>query len=225
MSNSMKRRSSSTISQEKPDDQKNPLLPLDIDSSPHQDSNEPENGIPRSDSSALTQTLAGAAHLANLLPTGTVLLLQVLCPLVSNNGHCDNVRRSMTAILLTCCGLSGFFASFTDSFKGSDGRVYYGLATPKGLYTFEYMSPGNGAPDPARYKLRLVDFVHAFLSLLVFAAIALYDRNVVGCFYPAPEKETEEILGVLPIAIGIVCSMLFLVFPTRRHGIGYPVSN
>ncbi|GLJ06393.1 hypothetical protein SUGI_0038080 [Cryptomeria japonica] len=221
----MKKRSSSTISQAKTDDQKTPLVPIDSDTGPHDDSNKPQNVIPRSDSSALTQTLAGASHLANLLPTGTLLLFQVLCPMVSNNGHCDHVRRSMTAILLTCCGLSGFLASFTDSFKGSDGKIYYGFATLKGLYTFEYMSPGSGAPDPAKYKLRLVDFMHAFLSVLVFAAIALYDKNVVGCFYPAPKEETEEILGVLPVAIGLVCTTLFVVFPTTRHGIGYPVSN
>lgn len=215
----MKKRSSSTISQEKTDGQKTPLLPLDIDS------NKPEYGSTRSDSSALTHTLAGAAHLANLLPTGTLLLFQVLCPLVTNNGHCDHARRYMTAILLACCGLSGFLASFTDSFRGSNGKIYYGFATLKGLYTFEYVSPGSGPPDPAEYKLRAVDFVHAFLSLLVFSAIALYDKNVVGCFYPAPEVETEEILGVLPVAIGLVSTMLFVAFPTTRHGVGFPVSN
>ncbi|KAH9326226.1 hypothetical protein KI387_006404, partial [Taxus chinensis] len=170
--------------------------------------------------SALTQTLAGAANLANLLPTGTTLLFQVLCPLLSNHGHCDPTRRYMTEILLACCALSGLLASFTDSFRGSDGKIYYGFATLKGFYAFEYVSAGGAVPDPAKYRLRAVDFVHAFLSVLVFAAIALYDKNVVGCFYPAPEEETKELLDVLPVAIGLACSLLFLALPTTRHGVG-----
>uniref|UniRef100_A0A0C9QR52 TSA: Wollemia nobilis Ref_Wollemi_Transcript_13190_924 transcribed RNA sequence n=1 Tax=Wollemia nobilis TaxID=56998 RepID=A0A0C9QR52_9CONI len=177
------------------------------------------------ESSALGQTLASAAHLANLLPTGTLLLFQVLCPLVSNNGHCDATYRYMTAILLAVCGLSGFLLNFTDSFKGSDGKVIYGVVTPRGFKTFEYVRPGVGPADPGMYKLRAMDFVHAFLSLLVFAAVALYNKNVVGCFYPSLEEEKKEVLDVLPVAIGLVCSLLFVALPTTRHGIGYPVSK
>eukprot|EP01018_Ginkgo_biloba_P016638 Gb_04838 [translate_table: standard] len=179
----------------------------------------------RRSNSIVTQTLASTAHLANLLPTGTLLAFQILCPTLSNNGRCDPVGRFMTQILLTLCGISCFMACFTDSFRGSDGKIYYGFATPRGFWTFEYVNGGNEVPDPAKYKLRFVDFVHAFLSVLVFGAIALYDRNVVSCFYPNPKYETKEVLDVLPVAIGVICSLLFVVFPTTRHGIGYPVTT
>jgi hypothetical protein len=33
------------------------------------------------------------------------------------------------------------------------------------------------------------------------------------------------VLTVLPIAIGVVGSMLFVTFPTTRHGIGFPLST
>lgn len=173
---------------------------------------------------ALNQTLASTAHLANLLPTGTVLAFQVLCPIVSNSGHCDQVSSVMTECLLVLCALSCFLVSFTDSFRGTDGKLHYGLATPKGLWTFENLKDAV-IPDGGRYKVQFLDFVHAFLSVLVFAAIALLDDNVVRCLYPAPKHQTKEVLDVLPVGIGFFCSMLFVVFPTTRHGIGYPVAS
>jgi len=172
---------------------------------------------------ALNQSLASTAHLANLLPTGTVLAFQILCPIFSNSGHCDQVSAFMTECLLVLCALSCFFISFTDSFQGSDGKLHYGLATPKGLWTFENLS--EAIPDAGRYQVRILDFVHAFLSVLVFAAIALLNDNVVKCLYPAPDYQTKEVLDVLPVGIGVFSSLLFVVFPTTRHGIGYPVSS
>lgn len=67
--------------------------------------------------------------------------------------------------------------------------------------------------------------VHAVLSVLVFGAVALRDKNVLGCFYPRPGHEAQEVLDIVPLGVGIICSMLFVVFPTRRHGIGYPVTS
>eukprot|EP01018_Ginkgo_biloba_P016637 Gb_04839 [translate_table: standard] len=174
---------------------------------------------------ALSQTFVSTAHLANLLPTGTLLAFQILCPIFSNNGVCDAVSRFMTQCLLALCGISCFLLCFTDSFRGSsDGKIYYGVTTPKGLWVFEYVSRENGSPEPDKYKLRFVDFLHAFLSVLVFCAVALLDQNVVHCLYPSPKEQTEEVLDVLPVGIGVICSLLFVVFPTTRHGIGYPVS-
>ncbi|KAF2303282.1 hypothetical protein GH714_016336 [Hevea brasiliensis] len=171
---------------------------------------------------AISQTFKSTAHLANLLPTGTVLAFQLLSPIFSNQGNCDSVSRFMTAGLVALCGLSCFLSSFTDSFRDKNGDVCYGLATFRGLYI-----DGSVTISPelaAKYRLRFIDFMHAFMSILVFAAIALFDQNVVNCFYPTPSAETQEVLTALPVGIGVICSMLFVVFPTQRHGIGFPLS-
>lgn len=172
----------------------------------------------------VNQTFASTAHLANLLPTGTVLAFQVLSPLFSNNGNCDTASRLMTQILVFLCGISCFLVSFTDSFRAQDGNIYYGIATPGGLWTFDYVGSG-GVPDKGKYRLRFVDFAHALMSVMVFSAIALSDQNVVNCFYPAAQGETKEMLDVLPVGIGAITSMLFIAFPTTRHGIGFPVTE
>ncbi|CAK9147346.1 unnamed protein product [Ilex paraguariensis] len=80
-------------------------------------------------------------------------------------------------------------------------------------------------PDLRKYRLAFIDFVHGVLSLMVFVAVALRDKNVVSCFYPRPGHEAQEVLDIVPIGIGLICSLLFVVFPTRRHGIGYPVTT
>lgn len=173
---------------------------------------------------AISQTFQSTAHLANLLPTGTVMAFQLLAPVFTNQGECDPVSRTMTSVLIALCGLSSILLSFTDSFKDNEGKIYYGFATFNGLWVLD--GPATLPPQlAAKYRLRFVDFIHAFMSVLVFAAIALFDKNTVQCFYPTPSKETREILTALPVGIGVICSMMFVAFPTQRHGIGFPLTD
>lgn len=79
--------------------------------------------------------------------------------------------------------------------------------------------------DLGEYQVRLVDWVHGVASVMVFAAVAAREKNVVGCFWPAPGREVQEVLNLVPLVVGVVSSFLFVVFPTRRHGIGYPVTS
>ncbi|XP_041009683.1 protein DMP5-like [Juglans microcarpa x Juglans regia] len=173
-----------------------------------------------------TQTLTStAANLANLLPTGTLLAFQILTPIFTNNGACDSATRYMTLVLLVLLALSCFLASFTDSIKASDGRVYYGFTTFKGLWLFDYPdASGAGLPDLSKFRIRAIDGIHAVLSVLVFGAVAMRDRNVFQCLYPQPGQQTQEVWNIVPVGVGFICSLLFVVFPTSRHGIGYPVT-
>lgn len=172
---------------------------------------------------AIRQTFQSTAHLANLLPTGTVLAFQLLAPIFSNQGNCDSVSRSMTAGLVALCGASCFLLSFTDSYRDKNGNVCYGFATFRGLWIIDGSTTLSPEVD-ANFQLRFIDFLHAFMSILVFVAVALFDQNVVNCFYPTPSDKAQEILTALPVGIGVICSMLFVVFPTKRHGIGFPLS-
>ncbi|GJX24831.1 DMP3-like protein [Tanacetum coccineum] len=183
---------------------------------------EPPTSHPQTPS-ALSQTLTSTANLAKLLPTGTLLAFQLLTPIFTNNGSCDTATRPLTAILLVTLAVSCFLACFTDSFKSEDGQLYYGFATFQGMWLFDYYELNN-VPDLRKYRLRFIDWVHALLSVLVFGTVALRDRNVVNCFYPSPGHEAQEVLDIVPIGVGLLSSALFVVFPTRRHGIGYPIT-
>ncbi|XP_078158752.1 protein DMP3-like [Carex rostrata] len=171
------------------------------------------------------QLLTSTANLANLLPTGTLLAFQLLTPVFTHNGSCDHVTYQLTRGLLALLACSCFLASLTDSWRSpQDGQVYYGLATRGGMWLFNY-SADYPPTDLSKYKLKFIDLIHAVLSVLVFGAVALRDKNVISCFYPNPGQETQEVLDIIPLSIGVLCSLLFVVFPTRRHGIGYPVTN
>ncbi|KAI3707831.1 hypothetical protein L2E82_36695 [Cichorium intybus] len=177
---------------------------------------------------AISQTLASTAQLSNLLPTGTLLALQTVTPIFTNHGSCDAATRPLTAILLIFLTAACFLASFTDSFKSSDGQVFYGFATFKGMWLFDYQraaaSP-SGLPDLRKYRLTVVDWIHAFVSAFVLVTLAMRDRSVVSCFYPRPSHEVQEVLDIVPLGLGLVCSLVFVIFPSKRHGIGYPVSH
>lgn len=125
----------------------------------------------------------------------------------------------MINVLLGLCAISCFFFHFTDSFRGPDGKVYYGFVTPKGLAVFK-SGLGLEVPKDERFKVGFVDFVHALMSVLVFAAIALTDHRVTNCLFPGHEKEMDEVMESFPLMVGIICSGLFLVFPNTRYGIG-----
>ncbi|XP_010463647.1 PREDICTED: uncharacterized protein LOC104744317 [Camelina sativa] len=175
---------------------------------------------------AMSNTLTSAANLSNLLPTGTLLAFQLLTPVFTSNGVCDHATRSLTAVLLYMLAASCFVSSFTDSVKADDGTIYFGFVTFKGMWVVDYPDPsGFGLPDLSKYRMRVVDWIHATLSVLVFGAVALRDKYVTDCFCPSPEAETKHVLDIVPVGVGVMCSLLFMVFPTRRHGIGYLVTG
>ncbi|KAI6693166.1 hypothetical protein NL676_020876 [Syzygium grande] len=165
-------------------------------------------------------TFASLGNLVKLLPTGTVFMFQFLNPVLTNNGHCHTFNKYLSGFLIGACGFSCAFSCFTDSFTGSDGMIHYGITTAKGLWpsSAEY----SGSVDLSKYKLRAGDFVHALLSTMVFAVVSLLDPNTVECFYPSFESKQKVLLMALPPVIGAASSMVFMVYPNRRHGIGYP---
>ncbi|KAK7856421.1 protein DMP2 [Quercus suber] len=168
------------------------------------------------------KTLSGLGNLIRLLPTGTVFLYQFLSPVLSNNGDCTTtIYKYLTAILVAVCGFSCFFSSFTDSYVGDDKKTHYGIATSKGLWP----SADSKNVDLSAYKLRIGDFVHAFFALIVFGVLVLLDQKTVNCFYPMSNSTEETLLKVLPPIVGAISSVVFMVFPNNRHGIGYPSST
>jgi Protein of unknown function (DUF679) len=181
-----------------------------------------KNSIDTPIQKAISRTFKSTGHLTKLLPTGTVLTYQLLVPIFTNQGHCTQIDRYMTGCLISLCALSCFILSFTDSFRDNTGTVRYGLATRNGFWMIDgnYTVPEEMA---AGYKIRLIDYIHAVVSMLVFAAVAMLDQNVTGCFYPVPTEDARKILRALPIGIGVAGSTLFVTFPTTRHGIGYPI--
>ncbi|KAL1203186.1 Protein DMP7 [Cardamine amara subsp. amara] len=173
----------------------------------------------------MRKTFKGTAHLSNLLPTGSVMGFQILCPVLTHQGQCPTITsRWLTCFLVFVCAVSCFLLSFTDSFRDPNGKVRYGLASWSGLCVMDgsiTLTP----EEKEKYKLRFLDFVHAIMSMLVFFAVSMFDQNVIRCLFPIPSEETKEILVTLPFIIGVVCGGFFLVFPTRRHGIGSPLTK
>ncbi|KAL0412922.1 UNVERIFIED_CONTAM: protein DMP3 [Sesamum radiatum] len=185
------------------------------------------------------KTLASAANLANLLPTGTVLAFRTLIPSFSNKGTCQLSNRCLTTGLIAFCSVICFLSSFTDSFTDSDGKLYYGIATFKGLYIFNMSTtdhddaqmPGSdedeekmnnsSTMDLSKFRISLIDFVHAFVSLLVFLAFAFSDSDVQSCFFAVGGADLDVLVVNLPLAAGVFSSFLFMIFPTTRRGIGY----
>ncbi|CAL5400619.1 unnamed protein product [Camellia sinensis] len=170
------------------------------------------------------KTLATAANLANLLPTGTVLAFQALTPSFSNNGTCQIANMCLTTSLVGFCAIICFLSSFTDSFLGSDGKCYYGIATFKGLYVFNYNNHEGEERKSleylARFKINRIDFVHAFVSLFVFLVFAMSDYEVQTCLIPEVGANENALIMNLPLGAGVLSSFLFIIFPTTRRGIG-----
>ncbi|KAL5197582.1 hypothetical protein ABZP36_001094 [Zizania latifolia] len=169
-------------------------------------------------------TFGSVGDVLKLLPTATVILYEVLTPIVTNAGDCHlAANKVITPVLLVLCALFCALSQFTDSYVGADGKVRYGLVTPRGLVPFSGDDEDAGVRDFSRYRLRFADFVHASFSATVFAAVALLaDTNTVSCFYPSLKGQQKNLVMALPVAVGALASVVFVVFPSTRHGIGYP---
>ncbi|TXG65643.1 hypothetical protein EZV62_006918 [Acer yangbiense] len=194
-----------------------------------------------------------AANLSNLLPTGTVLAFQALIPSFTNNGSCITSHKVLTSSAIITFSLVCLISCFTDSFIATNGKLYYGIATRKGLHIFnrnknddgddvnsndkvpnekeegnraQHLEEGviNRVSDEkelAKYRIRFIDFVHAFCSWLVFIVYAMCSSDVMRCFYPHPSDNVNVLMVNLPLAVGGAVSFLFMLFPTKRRGIGY----
>jgi hypothetical protein len=169
-----------------------------------------------------------AANLANLLPTGTVLAAESLIPSFTNNGECTLANEYLTLGIIVCCSLGCFLSSFTDSFTGKDGKMYYGIATWNSFHIFNDIDSDDGAGREettkeflAACRITFIDFVHAFTSLTVFLVFALSNSNVQNCFFPKAGANEKALIMNLPLGAGFLASFLFMLFPTKRRGIGY----
>ncbi|KAG8075727.1 hypothetical protein GUJ93_ZPchr0006g42229 [Zizania palustris] len=171
---------------------------------------------------AIAMTFRGTAELAKHLPAGAVLVFEVLSPVFTDGGKCQDVNRVMTSWLVGLCAAACFLLCFTDSFHDGKGTVRYVVATCAGLWVVDG-TPPPPADTATAYRLKFIDFFHAALSLLVFMSVAMFDRNVGACFYPVMSSDARQVFTAVPLAGGLVGTMLFATFPSTRHGIGFPV--
>ncbi|CAI9118664.1 OLC1v1020260C1 [Oldenlandia corymbosa var. corymbosa] len=178
-----------------------------------------------SGSSNASKTFTGLGNLIRLLPTGTVFFYQFLNPILTNNGSCSSTNKIFSSLLFALCGLSCFFSTFTDSYKDDQGNLHYGIATFKGFWPTSSDPSSTTSIDFSSYKLQLGDFIHAFLSLIVFCVLSLLDSNTVHCFYPSFESSQKALMMALPPVIGSVAATVFTTFPMKRRGIGYADKN
>lgn len=183
---------------------------------------------PSTMSSGTTTTdkvMTSAANLAQLLPTGTVLAYQALSPSFTNHGDCSSSNRWLTAVLVGVLAAISLFFSFTDSVVGRDGKLYYGVATPNGFNVFNFSGEEEerewALGELHKLRLRPLDYVHAFFSALVFLTLAFSDVGLQRCFFPYAGTNTNELLKNLPLGTAFLSSFVFMIFPTKRKGIGY----
>ncbi|KAL6596614.1 hypothetical protein ACP70R_047257 [Stipagrostis hirtigluma subsp. patula] len=174
---------------------------------------------------AVDKTLSCACDIIKLLPTGTVLAFHALAPSFSNHGECASASRYLTAALVAACAASCVLLSFTDSLVGRDGRLYYGVATARGFCPFNFDGPREERRrrfgDLPRMKVRALDFVHALVSAALFVVVALGNAGVQSCLFPDVGPDVREVLTNLPVGLGFLSSMVFMIFPTTRKSIGY----
>ncbi|KAM3223709.1 hypothetical protein ACQJBY_057212 [Aegilops geniculata] len=173
------------------------------------------------------KVMSSVANLAQLLPTGTVLTYQALSPSFTNHGKCETSNQWLTTALVAVLASACIFFSFTDSVIGHhDGKLYYGVATPDGFNVFNFSDEDErrewaGLDEFRRLRLRLLDFVHAFFTAVVFLTVAFSDVGLQNCFFPDAGRNAQELLKNLPLGMAFLSSSVFIIFPTKRKGIGF----
>ncbi|XP_006645130.1 protein DMP7-like [Oryza brachyantha] len=193
---------------------------------PRQEDDREEEEDDDDDSSSLILVanliLSGTARLNVLLPTATILTFAIFAPLLTDDGKCTHLNRVLTGAFMLLCAASCVFFTLTDSFRSpTTGRLRYGIATPAGIRTFCVVARRRKAAprDPERYRLRRSDLFHAALALVAFVTFAASHHDIVLCYYPGVPR---KVVNTVPLVVGFVVSLLFVLFPSKRRGIGYP---
>ncbi|KAL3688795.1 hypothetical protein R1sor_015104 [Riccia sorocarpa] len=62
-------------------------------------------------------------NLVRLLPTGTFVAFSVLVPIITNDGNCHTLEKTVTGIVVGLFAFLCAFSTFTDSFVTSDGTI------------------------------------------------------------------------------------------------------
>ncbi|KAL0360141.1 UNVERIFIED_CONTAM: protein DMP3 [Sesamum radiatum] len=159
--------------------------------------------------------LSGTARLNVLLPTATILVFTIFAPVLTSDGKCTTLDQWLMGLFMALLAASCVFLSFTDSFCTGSGRLYYGVATVHGIRTF---GGGRARPlAPSDYRLRWCDLFHASLSLIAFLTFALLHNDVLSCYHLVLPR---KFINTVPLVVGFVISVLFVLFPSTRRGIG-----
>ncbi|XP_072968110.1 protein DMP2 isoform X2 [Typha angustifolia] len=144
--------------------------------------------------STADKAFKGVGNLIKVLPSGTVFIFQFLNPLLTSNGKCHTFNKFLTGALLILCGLSCFFSSFTDSYKGSDGKIYYGIATIKVIALLDSKIVSCFYPsfesDEKVVNMALPVVVGAIASA-VFVVFP-YTRHGIGYPYSESKENSSE---------------------------------
>ncbi|XP_044955319.1 protein DMP10-like [Hordeum vulgare subsp. vulgare] len=173
----------------------------------------------------MDRVMSSVTNLAQLLPTGTVLAYQALSPSFTNHGKCETSNQWLTVALVAVLTVMCLFFSFTDSIVGRDGKLYYGVATPRGLNVFDFSSKEErqewSGDELRSLHLRPLDFVHSLFAAVLFLTVAFSDVGLQDCFFPDAGRNAQELLKNLPLGMALLSTFVFTIFPTKRKGIGF----
>lgn len=167
-------------------------------------------------------------QLANVLPTGTFLVFQLLVPLATNNGNCHTTEKVVTIITLIVLSILCCLSSFTDSYKAENGVLYYGVVTTIGLWNPNFrnlnivgIQGSTYIGGGTKYMLQFDDFVNATVSVVAFATISLLTTPVTTCLY---SNISGSIVKTIPLLVGLIVSVICAFGTNSRHGIGFAIS-
>lgn len=179
---------------------------------------------------AAEKVLSVSANLAQLLPSGAVLVYQTLSASFTNQGACNTANKWLSGLLVGFLTAACIFLTFTDSIF-HDGKIYYGVALAGRLKIFalsrkeEKQLLKDLKKELVERRLKTLDWVHAFFTAIVFLSIAMGDVGLQKCFFPDLDsdhmKNVKELLRNAPLGLALLSSFVFMIFPTTRHGVGF----
>lgn len=176
-------------------------------------------------STKIAKTLAGISNLVKLLPTTTLQAFITLNPTFTNHGSCLRSNRFLTAFLIIICSMTCAFFSITDSVMHK-GKLYIGVATLNGIYILNFDEEDSDDvrtwfKNGSKYKLKISDGVHVSLTVIIFLCLSLSNGYVQSCFFAGKFDDSTALLTYFPSGFSILASMVLLLMPKARKGLGY----
>jgi hypothetical protein len=167
---------------------------------------------------------------AKLLPGGTYLTFKTFSAAMSNSGKCGISEKLIDGLAIFMFAVGCGFLTFTDSYVAENGKLYYGVVTPWGLWNPSFLDSGLQGVTGSTYVgggttyiLKKRDFVNAVLAVLSFATLSLLSPMTTDCLYGG--STSGELRKVGPILVSLVVLFIWAFSPPGRNGIGHGVNS
>lgn len=167
------------------------------------------------------------ARITAYFPAQSLTSFWILSNLIMSNQACtDSTKGLMVALIVIFC-IFVIFASFTDTYTGSNNTKYVVLLLPfYGPVCFSLPSDFDKDRVYDHFYLKVRDYIRAFIAMTCFLLIVIFISPISICLFPADgnggvSSLDPAVVRTVPVVVAIAGALIMMCLGNPRQCLGY----